>query len=160
MVLRRVETLLVGACLAGAVAAGPAAAATGDTVTATGTGQARVSPANRHSNASIAAAYDAARRAAIAGAITDAHRNALAYAKALGLTLGAPESISDASPNAPYGPGQFFGPFGPGQFCGTVRQPVFKRVGNKRKLVRTRKVHRCFVPREAYTTLSVTYAAS
>ncbi|MGA9857863.1 MAG: SIMPL domain-containing protein, partial [Solirubrobacteraceae bacterium] len=80
-------------------------------MTATGTGQARVSPKNRHDNASIVAAYDAARHAAIAGAISQAHEYALDYAKAVGLTLGPVSSVSDAQSNF-YGPGQFFGPFG------------------------------------------------
>lgn len=64
------------------------------------------------------------------------------------------------SPTGFYGPGPFFGPFGPGQFCGTLHQPIFKRVGNRRTVVGTRKVHRCFVPAYADTTLTLTYAAS
>jgi hypothetical protein len=133
----------------------------GKTVTATGTGQARVHPKNRHSNSSIAAAVDAAHQAAIASALKEAHEYAVDYASAVGLTLGNILSVSDASANGffgPYGPGGFFGPFGPGRYCGTTRRllnhpgpgvkPVFK------------KVHRCIVPPFSYTTLTVTYAAS
>lgn len=156
----RVGTLTIAACLTAALAAGPAAAATGDTVTATGTGQSRVLPHDRNSNASIRTAYDAARHAAIAGAIADAQRNAQDYAKAVGLTLGPVVSISDAqNGNGFYGPVDYLGPFGPNQFCGTIRQPVFKRADGRRKVVKTRKVHRCFVPRYAYTTITLTYSA-
>jgi uncharacterized protein YggE len=143
------------------LAAAPAAAAQPDTVTATGTGQSKVQPRNRNDNASIAAAYDVARHAAIAGAISEAHEYAVDYAHALGMTLGAVTSVSDAQNNGFYGPSQFFGPFGPNQFCGTLRQPIFKREkGGRRKVVGTKQVHRCFVPRFAYTTLTVTYSAT
>jgi Protein of unknown function (DUF541) len=158
-------TILLSACVAALVIAVPALArpavsGTGSSVTATGTGQANVVPKNRHSNASIAAAYEVAHEAAIKAAMSEAREYALEYAQAAGLTLGAVTSVSDAQ-NGFYGPGGFFGtPFGPGQFCGTVHQPVFKKVNGHRKVVRVKKVHRCFVPPFAYTTLTVTYAAS
>jgi uncharacterized protein YggE len=130
------------------------------TVTATGTGQTRVVPKNRHNNASIAAAVDTARRASIRGALTEAHEYALQYANAVGLKLGAVISVSDAQSNGYYigVPGVTLGPFGPNQYCGTVRQLVGKPVRGKKP--KFKKVHRCFVPRFAYTTLAVTYAAS
>ena len=134
---------------------------TAPTVTATGTGQTRVTPKNRHSNASIAAAVDAARRASIAGALKEAHEYARDYAKAVGLKLGSVISVSDAQANSIgfYGPGPIvIGPFGPGQYCGTVQQLVGRPVkGQKPKF---KKVHRCIVPRFAFTTLTVTYSAS
>ena len=150
--------VLVAGCavLAGA----PAAAAAAGTVTATGTGQSAVHPTNRNNNASIASAYDAARQAAIGGALEDAHTYALAYAKGVGLALGAVQSVSDAQNSGFYGPGQFFGPFGPNQFCGTLRQPIFKKgTHGRRRVVRTKKVRRCIVPRFAFVTLTVTYSA-
>lgn len=144
----------------------PALAQAAQTVTATGTGQVRVRPANRHSNASIAAAYNAARMAAIIGALSQAHQNALVYANGAGLTLGSLLSVTDAS-GGPfgYGPGPFFGPFAPGTFCGTIRSFHIEVTRGKSGAVRRRavpgkKVHRCFVPGFAYTTLTVTYAAS
>lgn len=129
------------------------------TVAATGTGQTRVRPANRHSNASIDAAVQAARKASIAGAVRQAHEYARDYAAAVGLTLGGVISISDVQSNGFYGPGPgFIGPFGPGQYCGTIERAVGRPVkGHRRKL---KKVHRCFVPQFASTTLTVTYAAS
>jgi uncharacterized protein YggE len=158
--MSRKVSLLLGMCLVALMAfAAPGAAQTG-TVTATGTGQTRVLPTNRSSNASIVAAYHAAEQASIAGAISQAHEKALAYAQAVGLSLGSVVSVSDASNNGYIGPGQFFGPFGPDQFCGTLRQPVFKMVGHRRKVVRVKKVHRCVVPRFAFTTLTLTYSAS
>src|SRR5947209_12291292 len=158
---RRLSVLLT-ASVVGLLAVAPStAAAQAGSVTATGTGQTRVLPSNRRSNASIAAAYDAARRASITGAIAQAHEYALQYAHALGMTLGPAVSVSDQQSGGFYGPGGYFGgPFGPGRFCGTLRQPVFKTVSGRRKVVRTKRVHRCIVPRFAYTTLSVTYAAT
>ena len=68
----RTWVALVAGCLV--LAAAPAAAAQADTVTATGTGQSAVHPKNRNNNASIVSAYDAARQAAIGGALKEAHR--------------------------------------------------------------------------------------
>ena len=155
----RTWVALVAGCWV--LAAAPAAAAAPDTVTATGTGQSVVHPKNRNNNASILAAYDAARQAAIGGALTEARTYALAYAKGVGLTLGSVQSVSDAQNTVFYGPGQFIGPFGPDQFCGTLRQPIFKKEKNgRRKVVSTKKVHRCIVPRSAFVTLTVTYSAT
>ena len=137
----------------------PAQTATAPTVTATGTGQTRVTPKNRHSNASIAAAVDAARKASIAGALKEAHEYAQDYAKAVGLRLGSVISVSDAQTNGFfYGPGPVgIGPFGPGQYCGTIQRVVRRPVNGHKP--RFNKVHRCIVPRFAYTTLTVTYSA-
>ncbi len=155
----RTWVALVAGCWV--LAAAPAAAAAPDTVTATGTGQSVVHPKNRNNNASILAAYDDARQAAIGGALKEARTYALAYAKGVGLTLGSVQSVSDAQNTVFYGPGQFIGPFGPDQFCGTLRQPIFKKEKNgRRKVVGTKKVHRCIVPRSAFVTLTVTYSAT
>jgi len=156
------RSALAGAVIAALAITGPAVAQSApsqsaQTITATGTGQTRVLPKNRHSNASIAAAVDAARKASISGALSEAHEYALDYAKALGMTLGSVLSVTDAQ-NGFYGPGQLIGPFGPGQYCGTVRRPVGRPVKGKKPTFKT--VHRCFVPRFAFITLSVTYAAS
>ena len=141
---------------AGAV---PAPASSGDTITATGTGQARVVPKNRHSNASIVAAVDRAHRAAIARALKEAREYAHEYAKTVGLTLGSVISVSDAqSGGVFYGPGPVaFGPFGPDQYCGTVQQPVGPLVNGQKPTFK--KVHRCAVPPSDFATLTVTYSA-
>jgi len=150
---------VLGATPAPAAAAAPAQA--GSTVTATGTGQHAVHPRNPKSNASIAAAYEAARQAAIGGAVKEAHKYALAYAKGVGLTLGPVQSVTDVQSGFYYGPGEFQGPFGPDQFCGTLREPILKKEKHgRRKVVGTRKIHRCFVPRSAFVSLTVTYAAT
>jgi uncharacterized protein YggE len=158
------RAVLAAAVAASFLAAAPAlgqAQTDGKTVTATGTGEARVQPKDRHSNSSIAAAFDAARKASIGSALSEAHEYALNYAKGAGLTLGSVISVSDAQTNGfygPGGPGGFFGPFGPNKFCGTIRQAVGRPTpGTKPKL---KKVHRCFVPPFAFTTLTVTYSAS
>ncbi len=129
-------------------------------ITATGTGQARVLPQDPHSNASIETAYAAARKASVDAAFRDARGYAVDYARGAGLNLGALLLVSDQQNGGLYGPGGFIGPFGPGQFCGTVHQPVFKRVKHREKLIRVKKVHRCLVPRFAFTTLSLTYTAT
>jgi uncharacterized protein YggE len=147
------------------VAATPAVAQSSQpqdkTVTATGTGQARVHAKNRHSNASIAAAVDAARRRAIRSALDEAREYAGDYAEATGLKLGGVSSVTDATANGfigPYGPGTTLGYFGPNQYCGTTEQLVGRFVpGTQPKF---KRVHRCFVPRFAYVTLTVTFSAS
>jgi hypothetical protein len=148
--------------LAVLVLASPAmGATTGQTITATGTSQVKVVPTDRKRNASIVAAVEAAHRAGIAGALAQAHEYGLAYARAVGLTLGGVVSVSDVTnPNGGFYGGGFFGAFGPNQYCGIQRQPVFKIVKHKRKVVRFKKVHRCFVPPFQATSLTVTYSAS
>lgn len=151
--------VMVAALMATAPAvAQPAPTPSGDTITATGTGQNRVEPKNRNSNASISAAYDRARKGAIRRALKEAHEYAVDYAKAVGLKLGSVISVSDAQTNGfyGYGPG-VVGPFGPGQFCGTIRQPVGRTAPGQRPKLET--VHRCVVPRFAFTSLTVTYSA-
>lgn len=153
--------VLVG-IVAGLIWAAPAVAASSSTVTATGTKLVRVVPSNRKSNASIAAAVAAAQKAGISGALAAAHENALSYANASGLTLGAVISVTDVQSNGnsfgPFG-GGFFGPFAPDQYCGIERRPVFKVVNKRRKLVRVRKFRTCVVPPFEATTLTVTYSA-
>ncbi len=156
--------LVAAAVAAGLLAAAPAygQSSDGKTVTATGTGQARVHAKNRKSNSSIAAAVDAARKAAISSAMTDAHEYAADYAAAGGLTLGSVVSISDVQTNGfyggPGGPGFFFGPFGPNKYCGTLHQVVGRPAPGTRP--KFKSVHRCIVPPFAYTTLTVTFSAS
>ena len=155
------RSLVLVSVVAALTAAAPATADQGQSVTATGSAQIKVVPKDRKSNSSIAAAVDAAHQAGIPAAIKDAHGYAVKYAKAAGLTLGAILSVSDASNNNgfAYGPG-FYGLFGPNQYCGTVRRPILKVVDGKRKVVGTKKVHRCFVPPFAVTVLTVTYSAT
>jgi hypothetical protein len=159
---RRISAILLAGCAGLAVAVTPAAAAVpSSTVTATGTSQSVVHPKDRNNNASIVAAFDAARQASIAGALKQAHEYALDYAKAVGLTLGSVVSVSDAENTPFYGPIEFIGPFGPDQFCGTLRQPIIKKGTNgKHRVTGFKKVHRCIVPRNASVTLTVTYAAT
>jgi len=154
------RSLALVSVVAALTAAAPAVADQGQSVTATGSAQTKVVPKNRQSNSSIAAAVEAAHQAGIPAALKDAHSYGLKYAKAAGLTLGAIESVSDASNNGfAYGPG-FYGPFGPNQYCGTVRRPIFKVVAGKKRVVGTKKVHRCIVPPYVVTVLTVTYSAT
>ena len=153
------RSLALVSAVAALTAAAPATADQTKSVTATGSAQTKVIPKNRQSNSSIAAAVEAAHQAGIPAALKDAHSYAMKYAKAAGLTLGTIQSVSDASNNGfAYGP--VFGPFGPNQYCGTVHRPIFKVVAGKRRVVGTKKVHRCIVPQFEVTVLTVTYAAS
>jgi Protein of unknown function (DUF541) len=154
------RSLVLVPIVAALAAAAPATADQTKSVTATGAAQVKVAPKDRKSESSIRAAVEAARQAGIPAALKDAREYGVKYAKAAGLTLGAIVSVSDASNNGfAYGPG-FYGPFGPNQFCGTIRQPVFKKVAGKRRVVGTKRVHRCFVPPFVATVLTVTYAAT
>lgn len=147
--------------------ASPASADQVKSITATGTGTARVVVAKPLTDASIQAALEVATKAAAVNAIRDAHGLALVYAKAAGLTLGTVVSVSDAqngnSGFAYYGPGPFFGgPGGPGQFCRQVPVGAFKRIRRDPQAVIVDRRHRrvCFVPRSTSDSLSVTYSAS
>jgi hypothetical protein len=159
------RSLLLASVTAALLAATPALADQPKSVTATGSSVVNVHPKNRNSESSIQAAVDAARKAGIKGAMDDAHEYALQYAQAAGLTLGAINSVSDVQnnngPGYYGGPFGFFGPFGPNQYCGTITQPVLKVAKNKRpKVIRVKKVHRCFPPPNETTTLTVTYSAT
>ena len=149
-----------------AVGAAPAIAQTG-TVTATGTGQVKVSPQNRHSNSSIVAAVDKAQQAAIPAAIGQAHEYALQYAQAAGLTLGSIFSISDTQSGL--GQGYFYGPyptlgvFGPNKYCAVIGAHVIKRIsgpGHKVTVVKVKRRRVCDVPPYATSTLTVTYSTT
>lgn len=159
MSMRRVLPAVVAAAL---IWAAPAVGqpTSSKSVTATGTGQARVHPKNRHSSSSIAAAVDAARKAAITSALSDAKEYAADYANAAGLTLGDITSVSDVQTNGFYGPGPglFFGRFGPNKYCGTLRRVTVRPAPGQRPVFT--RVHRCFVPPFAFTTLTVTFSAS
>lgn len=155
------RVVLLAAVIAGLAWATPAAFA--QTITATGTKLVKVTPKNRKSNSSIQAAVQAAAKAGVKGAFAAAHSNALAYANAAGLKLGAVISVSDAASGAnfgPFGPSPFFGPFGPNKYCGVQQRVSVKVVNGKRKVVRGKKVHVCIVPPFEASTLTVTYAAT
>ncbi len=158
---------LLGVMILAALAlAAPAAADSGMSVTATGTGSVRVVPHNRQSDASIGAAFAAARRASVPAAIAQAHVLALRYAQAASLTLGSIVAVSDAqnqnSPFFSYGPGPSFGPFGPGRFCHVFPAHTQTRIGpgNTKKVVKVKRHRTCFVPPFGSTTLTVTYTAT
>jgi uncharacterized protein YggE len=161
MLRRGVLVTAVAAALVAAVPAGAQQTQSqqSQSITATGTGQTRVHPKNRNSNASIVAAVDRARKVAVRSALKEAREYAESYAAATGMTLGNVISVSDQAANGFYGfGGPFLGPFGPNQYCGTFQQLIGRPAPGQRP--KTRRVHRCIVPRFAYSTLTVTYAAS
>jgi len=142
----------------------PALAQQTESVTATGTAEVKVTPSNRHSNASIVAAVEAAEKQAVPGALSAAHAKALLYAADADLSLGSVLSVSDAMDNTifvgPYGVDSDIGPFGPDKYCGTERIGVLRKVDGRNKVVRTKKRHVCDVPGYASSTLTVTYSAT
>jgi len=154
---------LAGAALSLALA--PAASAQlpvlDRTIVATGVGQVKPAPQNRHDNASIAAAVKAAYTAALPKAIAEARGDAADLAQAAGVTLGQLVSVSNVPAQPFYGP--FFGPeqgtFGPGKFCGNVRSPVFRRdKSGRRRLSGFRTRHTCRVPGTISRSVTLTFA--
>src|SRR3954453_20326946 len=123
------------------------------TIVAGGTGQVRVTPGDRTSNDSIAAAVKKAYAAALPKAVADAREEAGELATAAGVTLGPLVTVSNVAAQPFYG-GIFAGPelgtFGPGKFCGAVR-------------IRTRPPHTpthhaCRVPSTITRSVTLTYA--
>jgi hypothetical protein len=146
------------------LAAAPAGARTEHlvTITANGTGTALVHPSNRKSNTSIVAAVKKAQKIANERAFEDAREYAHDFAKEAGRKIIRLVSISDVQANigyygGGYGGGSDSGPFGPNKYCGVVRVRVGKFVRGQRPTFK--KERRCFVPRRAYKTLTLTYLA-
>jgi uncharacterized protein YggE len=152
--------------LATAAALAPAAAqaqAPAKSVTAIGTGTAKVTPNDRKSNASIKAAIDRADAAARPKAMAAARERGVELAQSAGLTLGAIVAVAETPPS-PFGPFNTYGlqgTFGPGKYCGVVRafhirrdsRGVIHRVAGRR--------HRaCRFPSQDSVSLSVTFAAT
>lgn len=160
----------IAALAAGAVAAGiPATAlaqtpAEATTVTAVGAASIPVRRPANPSDATIGAAVRAAQEKVGPAAIADARKEAERLASALGLTLGALQSVAEQP--SPYGP--FFagigvaGSFGAGRYCGTIRRRIFRRAANGRP-VPTRRIvsrHVCRTPPYIATSVTVTFLAS
>ena len=144
------------------LAATPAVARTEHlvSITANGTGTARVHPSNRKSNSSIVAAVKKAQKIANERAIEEGREYAHDYAKEAGRKIVRLVSISDVQVNNGYfgyGGGSSTGPFGPNKYCGIVRVRVGKFVRGQRPTFK--KERRCFVPRSVYKTLTMTYLA-
>jgi uncharacterized protein YggE len=161
MIAKRTALVLGGCALALSVPVA-ANAATDQTITALGTGQAKVKPANRKSNASIKAAVSKAYARAVPKAIADAREDAERIAKSSGLTIGAIQSVDE---NVNNGGGYFYGgpnlaPFGQDQYCGKLSRRVHVRdaAGVLHTVRRTRRV--CHVPEFAFSTLAVTFEAT
>jgi hypothetical protein len=156
---RFVVVALTATALGPAVAQAQTPAA--KSVTAVGTAEVKVEPANRHSNDSIKAAVEKAEADAQPKALAAARDDAARLAQTAGLTLGAVTSISDA-PSSPY----FFpygiqGTFGPGKYCGNTRSVHVKHLANGKTKRVVGKLHRvCRVPSEAVVSVTVTFAAS
>ena len=133
------------------------------TVTAVGSTQVSVTPADPKENASIVAAVDAAEQAAIAPALADARARAERLAAAAGLTLGDIVSVGDvvSQPYGPFGGTNSFGPFGVDRYCGVITRAVTRRVPgtNRRRVVGRRRVRVCHYPRRLTNVLEVTFAA-
>lgn len=151
------------ACAAPAGAQVTPAAPAPHTITVTGTGTVKPTPADRNSNASIAAAVEAAENAATPLAIRDGQTRAQNLANLSGMTLGALLAIAEgqAFPYGPFGPFGQSGTFGPNRFCGTIRRPIYvKTKQGKRKRVGFRTRRACRVPAHVSTSLTMTFRAS
>ncbi len=157
-------TQVMASVIAGVVLAGGAGVAHGETITATGTGQARVLAAAPLNNAKITRAVTIARKLAVADAFDAARNQATRFAIVGGFNLGAIQAIEEpGSPYGYFGGGPFTtGRFGPGQYCGKVLQiRRGPRVNGRRgPVISRRQVTRCFKPPFVAVTVSVTYDAS
>jgi uncharacterized protein YggE len=162
MIAKR-PALALGVCALALSAPVAANAASDQTITALGTGQAKVKPTNRHKNAAIKRAVDRAYALSVPKAIADAREDAQRLAKSSGLTLGAIQSVDENVNNGGgyyYGPGASLAPFGPDQYCGKISRRVHRRDAQGRLHTVRRTQRRCFVPAIASTTLAVTFAAT
>jgi hypothetical protein len=125
-------------------------------VTGIGSG---VSPVDvpRKTSPSIRRSLRAARLAATPNAATAARANAQAAATASGVQLGSLFSVVE--PGNVYGYEPLLGAFGPGRFCGVVRRFTvrFDPETNTRRIVRRKRVRRCYVPKRADVRLEATY---
>ena len=152
----RAAGVALAAGLALAVAASPAL---GETVTASGQGQARVEVRGKPTQASIAAAVDRARNLAVPQAAAAAWLQATRYAAATGLSLTAIQTVAEPSVSF-YGPfGGNYNRFGPTVFCGPVTSSKTRLVNGRRTVVSRRTVTRCFVPSYVAVGLELTYSA-
>ena len=160
MISRR--TASIAGCALALAAPAAAQAASDQTITALGTGQAKVKPADRHSNASIKTAVDEAYDRAVPRAIADAREDGQKIAAASNLLLGAILSVDENVASFPfyYGPANQ-GRFGPDTYCQTIRRVIHRRDRNGRlHVVRTKRRKVCHVPEFATSTLAVTFQAS
>lgn len=154
----------VAGCLAAAAnAQAPAPAAPARTLVSVGTGTIKVAPKDRTSNASIAAAVEAAETKALPAALADARDEATKLASAAGVTLGPLVSLSNTATGTsgffvgPYYPTT--GPFGPGKFCGNVRtRSVTVGKDGKRHLGRVRTHRTCRIPSVVQRSVQLTFA--
>jgi hypothetical protein len=112
----------------------------------------RTSPAIRH-------ALFAARFAATPEAARNARANVELAAEGSGLTLGPLFSIVEQQNFYGYEP--VLGTFAAGTYCGTIRRGVVRRDPETglRRVVRRRRVRRCFAPRTFEVNLEATYLA-
>ena len=170
--MSRRSTLAAAAAAAAALALAAAAPAGAQnealpagTLTVVGSGEAGVTPKDRKSNASIAAAVDAARKQALPLAVGNARGRAVTLASVSGLTLGPLLAVAETSPPigfayfpGPYGEG---GTFGPGRYCGTVTRSTFTtNAAGVRTRTGTRRTRTCRVPRTVTRAVTMTFAAS
>jgi uncharacterized protein YggE len=125
-------------------------------LSASATGSAPVEFERRTSPA-IRNALFAARDEATPDAARAAHSSLELAAQASGLTLGSPFSIVEQV--SPYGPDALLGAFAPGIYCGKVSRGVVRRDPETglRRVVRRRRVRRCFAPSSSQVTLNATY---
>src|SRR5829696_7865122 len=126
-------------------------------LSASGSGSALVG-AKRRTSPAIRHALFTARDAATPDAAEEARINVELAAQGSGLTLGQPFSIVEQA--SPYGD-TLLGAFAPGVFCGTVTRGIIRRdpETGSRRVVRRRRVRRCFAPRSLQVTIEATYLA-
>lgn len=141
----------------------PSSPAAGRTLTVIGSGEAKPTPVNPKSSASIAKAVRDAEVAATPKAIGNGKGRAVRLAKLADMTLVDLKSVAE-TPSSPFGsigPISIYGGPSPDRYCATVARPVYKRGSDgKRHRVGTRKVRHCNVPPQVTVTLTMTFTAT
>jgi hypothetical protein len=138
------------------IAGGPTSSEDAREITATGVGV-TPSKAPRLTSPSVRHSLRAARLAATSDAAKAARASAEGAASGAGLPLGPLFSIVE--PGEAYGYEPLLGVFGPGQFCGLVRRATVRRdpETGERRVVRLRRVRRCYRPSHVAVRLEATY---
>jgi hypothetical protein len=147
--------------LAVAVLLVAAPAAHAETITAVGSVQIEVTPADPKDNASIKEAIEKAEKDGYPKAIDAARDEAQDLAEASHLTLGAMQAVDEnvAGGGYYYGPG-LFSPFGPDKYCGTITRVRRHKTKSGKTVTTRKKVRRCYFPKFLPVSLAVTFAAT
>ncbi len=126
-----------------------------DGITVTGIGVTRVPRPAKLTDRTIAQAVAAAQAAAFPAAVADARAHADAIARSLGLEIGAVEAVADTGDAYSSG---VAGRFGTKRHCGAISRRIFRHDETGRRVLRrSKRRHKCIVPKQSVVTLTVRF---